>query len=202
MGAHRLYGLTRTVDATTAVLTTALAKTHTRIDLSADDAYVDTLVSAATAFVERVTGRVLMEQTWKGYLDAFPGADDWIEVPRFPVIAVSSIQYVDENGDTQTEASATYTADTDSQPARIYLAFEKTWSTIRNIRKAITVTWTAGYVTTSASPDTGAVPADLLHAVKLVIADLYENREARLDMQNYDNPTVRSMLEGYRDFVQ
>jgi uncharacterized phiE125 gp8 family phage protein len=147
----------------------AEAKTHMRIDHSDDDTYITALIPAARKRIEQVTRRALIDQTWEMHLNWFP---DLIEVPRPPLSSVTSITYLDDNGASQTLASSVYTVDTDSQPGRIYEAYDQSWPTTYAVPKAIKVTFVAGYG--SASSD---VPADLVQAVKILVAHWYENRE-------------------------
>ena len=42
---------------------------------------------------------------------------------------------------------------------------------------SVRVRFRAGYINNGTSPATGAVPYDILAAIKLIFSDLYENRE-------------------------
>lgn len=163
---------TRTTDATTEPVNIAELRDHLRLDHTDEDATLYRLIRAARQTCEDYCERAFVTQTWKLYLDTWPTE---IECPRPPLIAVSSIAYVDTDGDSQTLSSATYTVDTDSEPGRIYLAYNQSWPSIRSQDKAITVTYTAGYGTTGQS-----VPEPIRHAILLTAADLYELREGTL----------------------
>ena len=120
-------------------------KLHAKIDTTADDEIVKSLIKAATEWCEKYEGRSYMIRTYKAYLDEF---EDEIYLPYPPLITVSSIQYVDSNGDTQTLTSSVYTVDTSSTPGRVYLGYNQTWPVTRDIPKAVTITYVAGYATT------------------------------------------------------
>jgi len=175
-------------------VSTAEAKTHMRVETSADDTYIATLVVAARRYCEAVQKRAFITQTWKLYLDRFPSV---IRIPKPPLQSVSSIAYLDTNGDSQTLSSSIYTVDTDSEPGIVYEAYNQQWPSTRDVEKAITVTFIAGYG--DASTD---VPAEVKHAIKLLVAHWYEHREAVADgVTPADVPlTVKSLLGISRTF--
>lgn len=159
-------GLVQTVAPTTSVLSVDEAKAQARIDYRTDDSFVESLVSRATRYCENVTKRQFAAATWQLTLDCFPTC---IYVPRPPLTAVSSITYVDTEGSTQTLATSKYRVDTNSEPGRITEAYLESWPTTREVTEAVTVTFTAGYST---------IPDDLKHAVAMLVAYWYEQRES------------------------
>ena len=81
---------------------------------------------------------------------------------------MTSIQYVDDAGDTQTLSTSLYQVDTKSQPGRIIPAYGESWPTVRSdTLNAVTVNFVAGY-----GDDPEDVPAGLRHAVKLICGAL------------------------------
>lgn len=172
-------------------LTVASLKTHLRVDSSADDTYIGILIRAAVQFVQQRTGRALLPSTWRQRLDNFPCSLEPIFLLRSPLRAVTSITYTDSDGDTQTVDSATYTA-TDGDPPAISLAVNSQWplDAILCRRGAVTINFTAGY------DDTAAIPTCLVHAVYLLVAHWYENREAVSEINLKPVPmAVENLLE-------
>lgn len=144
---------------------------HARIDDNDEDMTLATFIKAARMYIEKRRSCAFVTQTWAVKADAFP--DGGIELWPVPVIAISSVQYVDENGTTQTWGSSNYTVDTTSYPARLLPAYGVTWPTTQPINNALTVTFTAGYGATAAYvPDTAKL------AIRLLAGDFIENREA------------------------
>jgi hypothetical protein len=195
---HRLhYGLRQTVAPSVEPVTLDEMKLFLRQDDSADDALITGLISAARRSVELHTGAQLVNATFRMTLDSFfgyqmPGGNVllhgvripetlggtglWpyygaIELPRFPVTAVSSITYTDPGGATQTYS--TFDLDTDSLPARITPSYGTVWPVSREVPNAVKVTFVAGYGT-----DGTAVPSTYTLAIKLLVAGWYENRES------------------------
>jgi uncharacterized phiE125 gp8 family phage protein len=79
----------RTADPATRLLTTDEAKTHLRVDDSAEDGYVDSLVLTAEHHLDGfsgVLGRALITQTWQRSFDGFP-CGDTIRLPIGPLQA-------------------------------------------------------------------------------------------------------------------
>lgn len=171
-------------------ISTTDAKTHLRVSGSSEDAYIDTLVKAARRHVEEYLGRALVTQTRKLFLDRFPA---WIiEVPFGPLQSVSSITYVDNDGVSQTIDSGNYRVDIYSSPPRITPAYGEVWPTPRQVSHAVTVTYVCGYGTAS------AVPADIIHAMKLQMTHLYENRGEDPDVGQSLVPAARALLSLYK----
>ena len=171
-------------------ITLVEAKAHLRIDIGEDDGYIeDILIPAARLAVEAFTRRQLFTATYDLYLDSFPGSGE-IRLPRPPLASITNIKYLDADGDEQTEAATVYTADTYSEPGRIYLAYGQSWSATRGVRNSVYVRFVCGYTT---------VPAHLKHATAMLVADMYEQREARIEMVKVeDNPTVERLLWAWR----
>ena len=120
------------------------AKLHLRVDSTADDETITALIRAARQWCEAYEGQSYMMREVKVYLDDLQS----VCLTVFPLISVSSVQYVDTAGDTQTLSSSVYTVDTDSIPGRLYLAYNQSWPTTRDIPKAATITLRCGYATT------------------------------------------------------
>lgn len=153
----------------TQVVTLDEAKTHLRITGTDEDTLLNSLIDAATEYAQEYQRRKYLTTSCVDYLDA------WLRVIRpawSPLVAVTSITYVDANGTTQTLAADQYRVDTDTQPARITEAWSCTWPAIRNITNAIAVTYTAGYGTAAAD-----VPQRIRSAILLLVGHLYNNRE-------------------------
>lgn len=174
-------------------VSTANAKIYARIDGSDDDTLVASLIVAARQKVEQITRRALLTQTWDLYLDAFPFAD--IIVPKPPMQSVTSITYTDTNGTTQTWSSSDYTADTDSEPARIVPAFGEDYPGTRDEIKAVKITFKAGYGDAAT-----AVPDAIITAVKMLVTTWYDHRDAIVEGTSAQEVplTVDAILASYR----
>ena len=114
-----------------------------------DDVQSDLLlrqIRAARTHVEGFTRHCLVCQVWKATFSLFPAV---IELPRLPVKAVNSIQYVDTAGSTQTWAASKYQVDllTDDR-IRICPVYGETWPSVQpGTFNAVTVEFVAGHAT-------------------------------------------------------
>lgn len=120
------------------------AKCHLRVDGSDDDALILSLIRAARMHAEGYTHRAFVRQTWRVTLRWFPSV---IELPVMPVRSVTSVQYVDTAGVTQTLAVALYQVDlTTSDRVLIMPAFGETWPSTRgDTFDAVTIEFVAGH---------------------------------------------------------
>jgi uncharacterized phiE125 gp8 family phage protein len=141
-------------------------RTHLRITTHDEDGYLTTLRRVARQHVERTTGRALLTQTWDYKLGAFI---DPIVLPYPPAASVTSITYVDSEGNVQTLSTDVYELDT--ARGHVRRKFGQDWPAVRIHNDAITVRYVAGW--TSAA----AVPGDIRHAVLLLCGHWYEFRE-------------------------
>lgn len=162
-------GLTVVTPPTVQPATLAETKAHLRVTHTDEDDYISSLIVAATQHIERIVGISLMERTYRLTLDAF---SDYIELPRGPVQSVTSVQYTDEDGITQTVATADYTVDLTSNRQWIVRNSDATWPTPLDAVNVVTVEYVAGYDTLP--PDL----TDLRHAILLLVGHFYVNREA------------------------
>ena len=148
-------------------------KAHARIDDADNDATISGLIVAARRWVETLTHRALITQTFVYKIDRFPGpVTTVIELPGGNTQSLTSIAYIDTNGDSQTWTASNYIADLVSQPALVGLAYDADWPNIREWDLPVTLTYSAGY-----GDDPGDVSEELRTAIKMLAAELYENRE-------------------------
>ena len=152
-------------------VTVAEAKSHVRIETSDDDTLVDAMLAAATAMAEAQTGLALITQTLALHLDEWP-CDGVIYVPRAPLASVTSIVYRATDGTQTTLSASEYQTVTSSQPGRIAPAYGYDWPALRGTLDDVVITFVAGFGASGSS-----VPADIRHAILLIFAELYENRE-------------------------
>lgn len=152
-------------------LTEAKAWLRVDEDDTAEDVLILGLVQAARSYVENFTRRSLLTQTWQLSLDAFPCNSREIVLPRPPLASVTSIAYIDADGASQTFASAGYHVDTRSEPGRVVLDEDYDWPDTDCRPNAVTVTYVAGYGSSS------AVPRGLKTGIGWLVAHWFRNRE-------------------------
>lgn len=165
-------GLTLQSAPATEPITTAEAKSHLRVDTADEDPYIDTLVASARRWVEQVCNRALVTQTWDWTLDRFPmdGAL-LIRLPLAPVSAITSVTYLNADGDSTVWGSSNYVLAGSDIPPRLALAPNAQWPSTESGRiNAVTVRLVAGY------GDASDVPEDIKHAIKLLVAQMYTHR--------------------------
>lgn len=158
--------------AATPVVSADEIREHVRQREGVDTAKLARLVTAATLACERFAGRTFVSTVYELRVDTFP-AGTWLELPRPPLVSVDSVQYVDEDGVTQTLAPSTYATRSGLFHSAIRLAFNASWPSTRDEPDAVRVTYTAGYGATGED-----VPEHYRAAVELLAGHLYENREA------------------------
>ena len=148
-------------------LTTADAKAHLRVDHSDDDSLIVASVAAARAHVEARAGTRLYTQTVSFKTDSW---DDFANLPICPVQSISSVSYVDIAGDVITLPTTVYETRLELMEPSIVLKYAQVWPTIRE-GSLITVTAVVGYGAA------GAQPPEVIHAIKLLVGDMYAQRE-------------------------
>lgn len=162
--------VTRTVAPSIRAVSLAEAKRYGEILVDDRDEQINALIDAATEHVERVLQwRTLLTTTWRMKLDTFPVWELWLPYP--PLQSVSSITYVDGNGDTQTLSSSLYSVDTTSEPGCVTPIYGGSWPSTRGHRNDVTVTYVAGYTAAS------LVPASTRVGIAQLVAHWMENRE-------------------------
>lgn len=154
-----------------APVTLAEAKSQCRVETDAEDDLIRRLIDAATEMLDGPEGLgvALMPQTWKLVLPCFPQE---LLLPLQPVTAITSVEYVDPLGATQTYSAANYRLFTAAVEAEIERVSGASWPATDSRKAAVTVTFACGFA------NAAAVPAALRHAILLMVGALYENREA------------------------
>ena len=147
---------------------------HLRVSHYLDDAFISDLIVVARERAEEFQARAYITQTWDYFLHGFPAGLRYIELPKPPLQSVTHVKYHLEDDSEQTFAASKYFVDTASVVGRIVLDEDESWPT-DTLREAngVEVRFVAGYGTEQLH-----VPARIRHALKIMVADLYENRES------------------------
>lgn len=164
------------------------AKSQCRVTSTAEDAYIAGLIEAARQHVEKQTGRIIAEQTWRLTLGKFANE---ITLPQSPLIAVNEVTYLDVAGASQTLSASVYTVDTTSTPGRIVLASDQDWPEVFESVNAVQIEYRAGYST---------APAALKHAILLLVGHWFAHREAVGETTKELPLAVDALLKNYRAY--
>lgn len=160
-------------------ITLAQAKAQIKVDHTDDDTAITRLITTARQYVELVTGRAMLAQTWDVYYDHFPHCN-YMPLPFGQLQTVDAFAWTDSGGTTRTWTvsapnlleSGTTRAHIDAvnEPARITLAYSQSWPTdTLKTSNPIRVRITCGYAT---------VPSNLTAAMLLLIDHWYRNTSA------------------------
>lgn len=171
-------------------VTIAEAKTQLSIGASDDshDTELASLIAAAREEWERDTSVALITRTLEHRLPKFLST---IVLSVRPVIAVSSVTYVDATGTTQTVASANYYLDGDE--VRFLDTFVK--PDVQDRSEAVKITYTAGY-----GSDSRACPELDRMAIRLSLANRFEDRDmiaASGERRAYEALVAKKMRASY-----
>jgi len=110
-------------------------------------------------------------QSW----DYVPGKAVF-EIARNPLVSITSFQYYDENGDSQ--SYTTYQTDTQSDVAILCPNYNTTFPSVQLGRlNVINLTFVCGYGLTADD-----VPMDIKHAIKILLAYFYDDNRSGVYM--------------------
>ena len=121
------------------------ARQQARIDTTADDALIASLITGSRQWAEKFTGRAFVTQTWQIAIDLLPqAAENWwdgerqgpvtgldavnyISLPRAPLQSVTSVQYFDNTDGATVWPASNYFVDTVREPGRLALRMGSVW---------------------------------------------------------------------------
>ncbi|MCB1541184.1 MAG: head-tail connector protein [Rhodoblastus sp.] len=165
-------------------VTLAEARSWLRVDTTDEDAAIGSLIAAAREIMEMATRRVLVMQSWRIVMDAWPpaGADrSWtllstrpaalpgeVVLPLAPVQSVAAIRIYDSMGVSQTLPTSSWRLV--AAPERARIVFVATPPQPAASVAGIEIDVVAGY---GDPPDT---PAPLRHAILSLVSYWFDNR--------------------------
>lgn len=168
----KIANVTRTTEPATEPLTLDQAKEHLRVvDTTDDDAYITALIKAARRYVEDKTGRTLIDTVFT------QTAHQWqscTELLRGNGHTIGSVMYDDIDNNEQTVSADDYElAPFGDGCSELYMHSTFTDPDLYDEPGAgrIRIQFTAGYGAAASN-----VPGDLVHAIKFMVAHLYDNR--------------------------
>ena len=177
-------------------LTLEEAKAQLRLDGDEDDALVRRLIMAARMWVEGQTKKALMPQTWDQVIDwcwPYKYNMPWIQFEKNPATSVTSITYQSGASPQPTLNATQYTVVSREHSSYIAPAYGISWPTPLSVPEAVTIRFIAGYTD---------VPEPLKHAVAMLVAHWYENREATVMAVDVSNVplTIQSLLASFKTY--
>lgn len=160
-----------------------LVKSHLRVQHTRDDELIEDIwIPAATAEAQKLRGEVFITQTWEIVMPRFPLGRLPIYLFPKPVQSISSITYIDENGEEQSygtmsgspEVADEYRLIRDPKRPKIALTNNEYWPTsVAAVQNAVTIQVVAGF-----GDDGADVPALCRAAMLMMCGHFNENREA------------------------
>ena len=161
------------------LITTAGAKTHLRVTNSNEDGYIDGLVLAATKWCENYAQRQFLAASYTARFSRFPASSaEPVYLPLGQLTSITSIKYSSVGGavlDT-TWTSSLYQHATYAEPGYVLPVDGESWPDVENGQvEGAEIIWVCGW------PEITDIPEDILHAVKLAMSFLYENRSVSLN---------------------
>jgi len=161
-------------------ITLAEAKTQMRVEHSDDDTLIERLIDVAINYtdVTGALGKAMITQKWGQWIAPNPST---VTLILGPVQAVTAVKYYDTDGTLQTDDYNNYQVFGTSTATTIEPKTGFNWPTTQDRPDAIKIEYEIGYGDTAAD-----VPAVIKHAMLVLVAHWYENRE-NSQMDRLDN---------------
>jgi len=165
-----------------------------------DDDLILALLGAARDWVEGYTGLALTTRTLELALDSFPDGAEGISMPWPPLLSLTSVAYVDGEGDTQTMDVVTECVLDDYQrPGWVLPAYGSDWPETMDVVNAVTVRYVAGHSLWSDAVQAMPLPKAMRAALLLILGSLYENREDASEVRLDEIPLgAKSLCDWYK----
>lgn len=173
-------------------------KAHLRVSGSSEDTYIEALIKAATEHAESYLNRCLVQQTWAMILDKWPTFP--LAIPLPPLMSVEAINYYDATGVEHTLDAEVYYVVPGIGRGWVDLVSGKSLPST-GLRRVggVKITFVAGYEPVVTEEDdeevtdyVANIPQDIKHAILMLTAHWYENREdVMTDVRNV-LPTPRA----------
>jgi uncharacterized phiE125 gp8 family phage protein len=144
------------------------AKSHLKVDTTADDTYITSIIKAATQLSEEYTNRFFIDTVIEQYASNFA---DLQTLFKSKVSAVAYVKYYDSDNSLQTLSATVYDTQLNYEPSQIQLANNQNFPSITKRNDAVVARYTVGYG--SAASD---VPEIIKQAILLTIGNFYQNR--------------------------
>ena len=155
-------------------ISVADAKRHLRVEHSDDDLLIKRLIETAVSMVDvtGVLGKAMITQTWGEWFAPNPSQ---IVLSLGPIQSVSAIKYYDTDNVLQTDTLSNYFVLGTSGRTTIKPKSGYNWPTTFTRDDAIKIEYVIGYGDTFRD-----VPSTVRHALFMLVAHYYENRENEL----------------------
>jgi uncharacterized phiE125 gp8 family phage protein len=152
-------------------VTLAEAKSHLRVDGTAEDTLVGSLIITSRLHIEAALGLALITQGWSVFIDDWPPGRE-VRLPLRPVQTVTAVRLYAADESLQAVAADTYLLDGAGTPARLVRRGNGAWPRPTRPANGIEIAFVAGYGNAAAD-----VPAPIRQAILLLIAHWHEHRE-------------------------
>lgn len=163
-----------------------------------EQSMLEAMITASRQWCEEYLRRSIGVQALELLLDGFPVYGKRSISLRPPFISLTSLKYLDTSNTLQTLVLNTdfvISEDTDPAEIRPISVFPQTLSTANSVQ----INYIAGYQNGDDSPLISEIlPKTIRQAMLMLIADMYENREANVERELKANPTVERLLSQYR----
>jgi uncharacterized phiE125 gp8 family phage protein len=149
----------------------AEAKAHLRVDGTAEDTLVASLIITSRLHIEAALGLALVTQGWSWFLDAWPAAAE-VPLPLRPVQSIAAVKLYAPDETVEVLSPATYLLDGGNVPPRLVRQAALPWPRPPRLANGIEIAFVAGYGNAAAD-----VPAPIRQAILLLVAHWFEHRE-------------------------
>tara|TARA_R110000772_G_scaffold258052_1_gene375096 strand:+ start:330 stop:908 length:579 start_codon:yes stop_codon:yes gene_type:complete len=146
-------------------------KEHLRITFNDDDNYIVELEYAARRMVEEFTNLFLLRTTGEQYGNTFNDLKILFKSPLFPDAENSRVSYY-QNGGWIVLPTIEREIVRAMKPSRVYATADFSNPTTDDVFQAWKIEYTVGF------PDVAEVPQPIKQAIKIIVSDMYENRQS------------------------
>ena len=146
------------------------AKSHLKVDTTADDTYITSIIKAATQLSEEYTNRFFINTVIEQTCSDFAQLQTLF---KSKVSAVAHVKYYDSDNSLQTLSATIYDTQLKYEPSQIQLADDKSFPEITKRNDAVVARYTVGYGASASD-----VPEIIKQAILLTIGNFYQNRNS------------------------